>query len=50
MVNTEAADHLPWSLRTHPDAMPDITKIGDPVRLRSGRIDGIKRLLSPIDP
>jgi cholest-4-en-3-one 26-monooxygenase len=26
------------------EAMPDITKAGDPVRLRSGWINGIKRL------
>jgi cholest-4-en-3-one 26-monooxygenase len=26
------------------DAMPDIAKVGDPVRLRSGWINGIKRL------
>jgi cholest-4-en-3-one 26-monooxygenase len=26
------------------DAMPDIRKVGDPVRLRSGWINGIKRL------
>jgi hypothetical protein len=25
------------------DAMPDIAKVGDPVRLRSGCINGIKR-------